>query len=48
MLMIKLKKLGLPEDLERKALDDIQKLTDDYSVKVDAETKEKNHEIMTI
>jgi ribosome recycling factor len=42
------KKLGLPEDLERKALDDIQKLTDDYSVKVDAETKEKNHEIMTI
>ncbi|MGI6781502.1 MAG: ribosome recycling factor [Acholeplasmataceae bacterium] len=42
------KKLGLPEDMERKSLDDIQKLTDDFSAKVDDETKIKNQEIMTI
>lgn len=43
-----IKKLGLPEDDERGALDDIQKLTDNYSEKVDKETKIKNDEIMTI
>lgn len=43
-----IKKLALPEDEERKALDDIQKLTDDYSVKVDVEAKEKSQEIMKI
>lgn len=42
------KKLSLPEDMERKALDDIQKLTDDYSSKTDDAAKEKNEEIMTI
>lgn len=42
------KKLSLPEDDEHKALDDIQKLTDDYSNKVDDEAKEKNLEIMKI
>lgn len=42
------KKLELPEDDERKALDDIQKMTDDYIVKVDEESKEKNQEIMKI
>lgn len=42
------KKLELPEDDERKALDDIQKMTDDYIVKVDEESKAKNQEIMKI
>lgn len=43
-----IKKIGLPEDDEHGALDDIQKLTDNYSEKVDKETKIKNDEIMTI
>ena len=43
-----IKKIGLPEDDEHSALDDIQKLTDNYSEKVDKETKIKNDEIMTI
>ncbi len=43
-----LKKLELPEDDEKKNLQDIQKLTDDYCDKIDHEAKIKSEEIMKI
>lgn len=43
-----IKKLELPEDTEHNALDDVQKLTDDYIKKIDEEGAIKNQEIMTI
>lgn len=42
------KKLELPEDLEHKALDEIQKLTDKYTEAVEHEASLKNEEIMRI
>lgn len=42
------KSLELPEDLEKSALEDIQKLTDKFVKKVDEVSDEKNKEIMTI
>lgn len=43
-----IKKLSLPEDAEYEYLNDIQKLTDDFIVKVDEETVKKINEIMAI
>lgn len=43
-----LKKLELPEDDEKKNLQDIQKLTDEYCEKIDQEAKIKSEEIMKI
>jgi ribosome recycling factor len=42
------KKLELPEDDEKSALDDIQKLTDKKIVEVEAITEEKNKDLMSI
>ncbi|AGN23831.1 ribosome recycling factor [Erysipelothrix rhusiopathiae] len=38
----------LPEDQEKRLLDDVQKLTDDITKKIDAISKDKVKEIMTI
>ena len=43
-----IKKLELPEDDEKSALEDAQKLTDDKIAKVEAITKKKNEDLMTI
>lgn len=43
-----LKKDGLPEDIEKKAEIDLQKLTDDYTKKVTEIVENKEKEIMTI
>ena len=42
------KKLELPEDDEKSALDDIQKLTDSKISKIEEITKKKNDDLMTI
>jgi ribosome recycling factor len=44
----KLEKNGLPEDMEKDAEDDIQKLTDKYYKKVDEILAKKEAEIMTV
>jgi len=44
----KLQKDGLPEDLAKRAEDKIQKLTDDYTVKIDDVVNSKEKDIMTI
>ncbi len=43
-----IKKLELPEDDEKSALEDIQKLTDSKIVKIEGITKKKNEDLMTI
>ncbi|MBR6071947.1 MAG: ribosome recycling factor [Acholeplasmatales bacterium] len=43
-----IKKLELPEDDEKSALEDAQKLTDDKIAKVETITKKKNEDLMTI
>ena len=43
-----LSKDGLPEDAEKKAHDDVQDLTNNFSKKVDEMVEKKNNEIMTI
>ncbi len=43
-----IKKLELPEDDEKSALDDIQKLTDSKISKIEDITKKKNEDLMTI
>ncbi len=40
------KKEGLPEDESKKLQDDVQKLTDKYTNKIDSVLKEKENEIM--
>lgn len=44
----KLQKEGLSEDLEKDGEVDVQKLTDDYGIKVDTLVKDKEKDIMTI
>lgn len=44
----KLLKEGLSEDLEKDAIDRVQKLTDEYNKKVELLIDKKNNEIMTI
>lgn len=44
----KLKNEGLPEDAEKDALDEVQKLTDDYTKKVDELIEKKEQDILTI
>jgi ribosome recycling factor len=44
----KLLKDGLPEDDEKEAVEQVQKMTDDFSKKVDIATERKHIEIMTI
>lgn len=43
-----LKKLDLPEDDEKGYLEDSQKMTDEYMVKIEKQTQEKEKEVMTI
>lgn len=43
-----MKKISLPEDLEFKYINDVQELTDTYTVKVEEATKNKIEEIMAI
>jgi len=43
-----LEKDGLPEDESKKLMDEIQKLTDDYSKNVDALFEEKEKDILTV
>lgn len=43
-----IKKESLPEDVEIKALADVQQLTNDYNQKIDDLFKEKENELMTI
>ena len=43
-----LEKDGLPEDESKKLMDEIQKLTDDYSKKVDMLFEEKEKDILTV
>ena len=43
-----LKKLSLPEDEEKGWLEDSQKITDDYSAKIEKLTEVKEKELMTI
>lgn len=43
-----LEKDGLPEDESKKLMDDIQKLTDNYSEKVDKLFEEKEKDILTV
>jgi len=43
-----LKDKQVSEDEERKALDDVQKLTDQYTVKVEELAKKKEEEILTV
>ncbi|MGF7140296.1 ribosome recycling factor [Roseimarinus sediminis] len=44
----KMLKDGLSEDEEKLALDQVQKLTDEFTVKVDEKVEKKNKEIMTV
>ncbi|MFO7922960.1 MAG: ribosome recycling factor [Bacteroidales bacterium] len=44
----KMQKDGLPEDMEKRTEDEIQKLTDSYSKKVDELLEKKEKDIMTI
>ncbi len=44
----KLQKQGLSEDLEKEKVDEVQKLTDDYSNKVDIIVEGKEKDIMTV
>lgn len=44
----KLEKDGMPEDETKRLIDDIQKLTDNYSEKVDALFESKEKDIMTV
>ncbi len=44
----KLQKEGLPEDDEKEAEEEVQKLTDDYTKKVDEIVEKKEKDIMTI
>ncbi|MGQ1889441.1 ribosome recycling factor [Thermophagus sp. OGC60D27] len=44
----KLKKEGLPEDIEKNAEDDVQKLTDKYAKKIDTMLEEKEKDILTV
>jgi ribosome recycling factor len=44
----RLLKEGLPEDLEKNAVEDVQKMTNDYSVKVDKVMALKEKDIMTV
>ena len=44
----KLQKEGLSEDEVRKALDKVQKVTDEFIAKIDARVNEKEKEIMTV
>lgn len=39
---------GLAEDLEKDAVDEVQKLTDDYTKKIDEMIKKKEEDILTI
>ncbi len=43
-----LKKEGIPEDEIKKAEEEVQKLTDNYSKKVDEQLEKKEKEIMTV
>ncbi|MDG5799318.1 ribosome recycling factor [Marinilabiliaceae bacterium ANBcel2] len=43
-----LKKKGLPEDVEKDAEEEVQKLTDDYSKKIEKIMEEKEKDIMTV
>jgi ribosome recycling factor len=44
----RLLKEGLPEDLEKEAVEDVQKMTNDYSSKVDKVMALKEKDIMTV
>ena len=44
----KLEKDGLPEDIGKKLMDEIQQLTDNYSNKVDTLFEEKEKDILTV
>ncbi|MBN2807068.1 MAG: ribosome recycling factor [Prolixibacteraceae bacterium] len=44
----KLLKEGLSEDMEKDAMDRVQKLTDEFNRKVDVVVEKKNNEILTI
>ncbi len=44
----KMQKEGLPEDMEKRAEQDVQKLTDSYSQKIDELLQKKEEDIMTI
>ncbi len=44
----KLKKDGLPEDMEKDATQNMQKITDDYSAKIDALLEQKEKDILTV
>ncbi len=44
----KLEKDGLPEDDTKKLMDDIQKMTDEYSKKIDDLLEEKEKDILTV
>lgn len=41
-------KEGLPEDMEKDAMDQVQKLTDDYIKKIDEMVAKKEKEVMTV
>ena len=43
-----MKKLALPEDVEKGYLEDIQQLTDKYVKIIDEQTKAKSDELLTI
>ncbi|HOK25182.1 MAG TPA: ribosome recycling factor [Bacteroidales bacterium] len=44
----RLRKEGLPEDLEKKAIEDVQEMTDDFIAKVEKVLAIKEKEIMTV
>jgi len=44
----KLEKDGIPEDMIKKLLDDIQELTDNFSKKVDSLFEKKEKDILTV
>jgi ribosome recycling factor len=44
----KLEKDGLSEDLSKDAVDEVQKLTNQFSIKVDNEVDRKEKDIMTV
>lgn len=44
----KLQKEGLGEDAAKAAMDRVQKITDDFNTRIDAETAAKEKEIMTV
>ncbi len=44
----KLKNDGLPEDMEKDATQNMQKITDDYSAKIDALLEQKEKDILTV